>query len=821
MLKGNVLVPDTKTVCYHCGDECRSGAVVFDSKNFCCEGCRLVYDILLDTGLTSYYSLNTTPGTSPAKAILSERFSYLDTPAVKEKLVRFTDGKITHVVFSVPQIHCSSCIWLLEHLSRLVKGITHSQVNFIRKEVAITFDENHTSLRHVVERLASIGYEPQLVFDDLQKKTTIKDRSAIYKIGIAGFCFGNIMLFSFPEYFSSGKYDDHLFNGIFSYLNFALSLPVFFYCSTGFFKTAWLSIRQKFLNIDVPIALGILVMFLRSCYEIFSRTGAGYMDTMAGLVFFMLAGRAFQNKTYETISFDRDYKSFFPVAVMVKRKGREVSIPLSELQAGDRIVVRNNELIPADGILHSGEATVDYSFVTGESTPVQKMKGDFIYAGGKQRGTAIEIEVKKNVSQSYLTQLWNNSNTGSENPNSRFQQLVNKISHYFTVVLISIALLALAYWGLSKDLPRGWNAFTAVLIIACPCALAISSPFTLGNILRVFGRSGFYVKNSAVIEKLAKADTIVFDKTGTLTIPGASQVQFNGSLSEEEEKLVASVIYHSTHALRHAFEKIYSTENKLPVTGFMETGTGISGNVHGVEIKIGLAEFTGSAKAIESGTTKIYVQIGGGVKGYFAFTNEYRQGIAGLAGELKKSGYEIVVMSGDHNGEKENLLNLFGPSAKLLFHQLPADKLRFIQQLQQENKNVLMIGDGLNDAGALKQADVSISVSNNTNNFSPACDGILEAKQFQIIPQILKSAKYSRKIILASFGIALLYNIAGLSFAITGNLSPVIAAVLMPTSAVTIILFTTGLSNLAVRARTLNISDGGSKSGQRPEFQTS
>ncbi|MFM2134788.1 MAG: hypothetical protein RL021_188, partial [Bacteroidota bacterium] len=274
----------------------------FDGKDFCCEGCRLVYDVLQENDLCTYYRFNDTPGISPAQGP-SGRFGYLDDPSVQRRLTDFRDGGFSSVTFHIPKMHCSSCIWLLENLSRVNPGVVRSRVDFLVKEVYLVFRQDAVSLRQVVELLALIGYEPVIRLDTLEKKDRKgEDRSAIYKIGVAGFAFGNIMLFSFPEYLSLSETTDPGFKGIFSFINFTLSLPVFFYCSTQFFRSAWQSIHQRFLNIDVPIALGIFIMFIRSSYDIFTESGPGYMDTMAGLVFFMLLGRWFQDKTYRTLS---------------------------------------------------------------------------------------------------------------------------------------------------------------------------------------------------------------------------------------------------------------------------------------------------------------------------------------------------------------------------------------------------------------------------------------------------------------------------------------------------------------------------------------
>ena len=702
-------------------------------------------------------------------------------------------------------MHCSSCIWLLEHLSRINSAVVRSQVNFLKRETIVVFEEQKISLRQVVEMLTMIGYEPVINLNDLENRQAApKNRTRIYKIGIAGFAFGNIMLFSFPEYFSLSDYIDPGFKGVFSYINLALSLPVFFYCSSQFFVSAFASLKQKFLNIDVPIALGILVMFVRSLLEIATATGAGYLDTMSGLVFFMLLGRMFQDKTYETLSFERDYKSFFPIAVMCRKEGRETSIPVSQLKIGDRILIRNEELVPADAVLIKGSAQIDYSFVTGESIPVERKSGELIYAGGKQKGALVELEVVKEVSQSYLTQLWNKDAYLQKHDDGKFQQLVNQISHYFTFVIVALSLLALGFWFLQGDHLRGWNAFTAVLIIACPCALAISSPFTLGNILRIFGRNEFYLKNFAVIEKLAKISTIVFDKTGTLTHNNSASVNFHGDpLTEEETLKVRSLVHQSSHPLSQLiFKSIKGSSLKL-VNDYMEIpGEGLSGNVGDSKVRLGSAAFTATAiefTADQDLTTKVFLSINNLPRGYFSFKNNYREGLVELVEYLKRKKFELVVLSGDNEGEKKYLSKVFGTQASILFRQTPANKLKAIQELQQDGKNVLMIGDGLNDAGALKQSDVGISISDDINNFSPACDAILNAGKFRWLGSILAISRASHRIILGSFVIALGYNFIGLYFAMQGTLSPVIAAILMPISSISIIAFTTGMSNFIAR----------------------
>ncbi len=791
-------------ICYHCGDNCKDDSIRIDDKFFCCNGCKTVYEILNQNQLCNYYNFDQTPGISP-KEIFHNKFDYLDDNQTINKLIDYKDEKITKITFYIPQMHCSSCIWLLENLYKLNPNVIFSSVNFVRKELVVKFNHNQTSLKEIVILLTSIGYEPQISLENIEKKISKKsNKSLYYKIGIAGFCFGNIMLLSFPEYLSIDL-TETFFRKFFGYLNLILSLPVFFYSASDYFISAFKGLRKKIINIDVPIALGIIVLFFRSTYEVVILHNAGYFDSLSGLVFFLLIGKLLQEKTYDALNFERDYKAYFPLAVTIKQNEIEKSIPVSKLMIGNRIVIRQDEIVPADAILLNGDAFIDYSFVTGESNPVHKVSGEMIYAGGRQKSGAIELEVIKDVSQSYLTQLWNND-TFSKKSESEFTNFSNAISKYFTIVVLAIAFIAAIGWY-PVNSSIALNVFTAVLIVACPCALALSTPFTLGNTMRIFGRNRLYLKNSSVVEKLAKINSIVFDKTGTITDTGKSDIIYSGKmLSADQQGYIKSLVRNSTHPIsKNIFDSI-DGDKLFPVTGYQEiAGKGIQGVVYGHNIKIGSAEFVDkkeSDKKSEFLQTKTYVSIDSEIVGEFLFSNSYRDGIDAVIKKLNNK-YKLKLLSGDNSGEKHNLLKIFSDDNQLYFKQSPEDKLNFIKGLQNKGENILMIGDGLNDAGALSQSNVGIAVTNNVTNFTPACDAILDSNQIKLIPDFLRFSKTSLYIIYANFLISFIYNFVGLSFAVRGLLSPLIAAVLMPLSSISVVLVATIATNFIAKKRGL------------------
>jgi Cu+-exporting ATPase len=786
------IVMDTQN-CFHCGLDIIDTEIVFDDKRFCCNGCKTVYEIFSVNDMACYYDFEKSPGATPL--VINGKFDFLENENIITKLLEFYEDSTAIISLRIPHIHCSSCIWILENLQRLQEGINTSQVNFPEKTVRISYNPNIVSLKTIVTLLSSIGYEPYISLENYDTGKEKIDRSLTYKLGVAFFCFGNIMLLSFPEYFEVREFWLDQYRGFFRGLIFFLSLPSFFYSASGYYVSAYKSIKSKMLNIDIPIALGIIVMFVRSTVDIVFDYGSGFFDSLTGLIFFMLLGKMFQIKTYSFLSFERDFKSYFPIAITrINTDLSEESVPIYDIKKGDRLLIRNQELIPVDGILISSESEIDYSFVTGESVPISKKSGDKLFAGGKQIGKIIEMEVLFSVSQSYLTQLWSND-VFQKRVDQKHKTITDKISRYFTPILLLIAFSGFVYW-LFYDVAAAFNVFTAVLIVACPCALALTAPFTFGNILRILGKQKFYLKNALVIEQLAKVNTIVFDKTGTITTNNKSTIYYEGkSFSEHNLELIKNTFRASNHLLSRMLFNFLPEVKRLEITRFEEiSGNGIQAEVDGNFIQIGSASFVGNFEEDSLLQTCVHIKINDSYFGKYIFNNDYRDGLELLFKELS-SNFKIKILSGDNEGERHKLEKLLPLGTELIFNQKPEQKLEFIKQLQSEGSNVMMVGDGLNDAGALAQSNIGISISENVNVFSPACDAILDASQFYKLNYYLKLSKKALFIIKMSFVLSFLYNIIGLSFAITGKLLPLIAAIIMPLSTITIVSFVTIMSN--------------------------
>lgn len=778
-------------VCRHCGDTCDRAAIVTDAGTFCCSGCHSVFNLLSAHGMTAFYTCDVRPGTSQRSADQRDpgRFAALDDPEIARRFMKPRDAGLARVVFPTPSMHCASCLWLLEQLWRFHPGIVRSEANLMNRTVAVEFRPDAISLRAVAEQLASLGYEP--VLDQEPTAGVPKVRRALYlKIGLAGFAFGNVMLFSVPRY-ANGAPLPPQFAELFGILNLVFSLPVLFYSAGDYFRAAWSAARARTITLDVPIALGLAVLYGRSAVEILAGAGEGFLDSFSGLVFFLLIGKLFQQKAFESIAFDRTVQSFLPLSVRVERDSGLVLTRVETLRPGDTIVVRPQEVVPADSVLLEGHGAIDYAFVTGEQIPVAVDEGAIIQAGGRVTGHALRMTVARAVSSSRLAGLW--SDPVFEQAKAHWlTELLARFGWWFTVIAMSLAVAgAIAWW---PDGRKAAEVATAVLMIACPCAFTLAAPMTLGTAMGILGRAGFYLKNSAVALDLSRVDTIAFDKTGTLTTAAADATVSASGFSADDWMLVRRLAAQSVHPVSRAIAGDL-TDAGAAIDINETSGRGVVGRIDGHTVVIGsagfVAEATGHAVTSEPGADLVtWAAVDDRQPGTIRLSAPDRPGMPAATAAISAR-YTTWLLSGDHATEATRWAASFGDRMK--FRQSPEDKLATVRAAQASQQRVAMIGDGLNDAGALAAADVGIAVSDETACLVPACDAVIRGEQLPKLPVFLDYTRRARRVIIACFAVSIAYNWLGLWLALTGHLTPLATAILMPVSSLTIVGMSVGL----------------------------
>lgn len=769
--------------CFHCGDAIIGRPIVYEEKVFCCSGCSTVYQLLSQNDLDGFYSIEQGAGVKP-KESNNFKYAFLDVPEIRKKYVTFEDDKSVHLTLFLPAIHCSSCIYLLENIQKIEPNVLSCNVNFVQKTAAVIL-KKETVLSEFALLLDRIGYAPN--FGDKKALEKKRNYQFLYKLGVAGFAFGSIMLWTFPEYLGIEE-DNPEIRRFTAYLSLTVSIPVILYSASDYLKSAYKALRYKSLNLDVPISIGIMALYAQSVYTILSNQGTGYMDSFAGFVFFLLIGKWFQSKSYESLSFERDYTAYFPVAVTRVQGNVEEIVEIDMIAIGDTVRLRNEEIVPCDAILLSNTVSIDYSFVTGESDSVRLNKGDFIYAGGKIVGKPADVQAKKESNRSQLTRIWN------ESGQTETKHSTDKLSIFFLSGVLILAILSAIIWTLI-DPNRIVEIVVAVLIVACPCALALSKPFTYGNITRILGRKGLYLKQANSIEQLNKITDVVFDKTGTLTSNHNRKVRFEDNtaagLTNDQKEALISVSASSSHPLSKAITQQLRSEGFAPteIEAFEEiAGNGIKGKWRKTSISMGKATFVGVTS--ETQETEVHVKIDDEYMGKFMIESAFRTGIFSVLNSLLKT-KDIHVLSGDSEKDKTAIVQEVPNLTQLHFKQTPEDKKEYISSLQNQQRKVLMIGDGLNDAGALKMADIGIAISEDIFRFTPGSDAIIDAKSLQKLSDLLQISKFAKTILGICYVFSILYNLVGLTFAISGELTPLIAAILMPISSITIVFIST------------------------------
>lgn len=773
--------PAEGIACRHCG-------LTFLGKgDFCCQGCENVFTLLQSSGLGEYYDLKDGAYCfQPAQPVSwkGEAFGHLDAPEVRPVYIT-PDGQAR---FFVEGIHCVACLWLLERLPKLVPGIRTCRLDVSQSLLTLSL-EAEAALGPIAAFIQRLGYRPHALPADqdaeaLQKR---EQKRELLRLGLAAACTGNIMLMAVPLYGGATGF----FGELFKWLSLGIYLPVAFWAAVPFYRSALGGLRSRQINIDVPIALAIVVGSVVSAFNLVAGSEHMYFDSLAALVFLLLASRYYLRQVQlRSARSSQLLQSFFaPIAHRLLEGGLE-DVPPGHLKAGDLVRVAHGERLPADGFVREGASQVNAAWLTGEHLPVEVKPGDAVHAGTVNEGPALVLEVEKAMADSRLGQILSQLEREARSPLIGMTDRVSR--HFLTVVLVLAVGVFLALVGTRPA--EGLNRALSLLIVTCPCALALATPLTFSYALARAYRKGYVVKSGEALERLSEVRTVFLDKTGTLTqgelaVEGLVHV---AGAPTRNRRLLVSLEGASLHPIARAIRHHLQGEEPLPLESCQErVGVGVEGRFEGHRVEVRALPATDTVHTCvglyEEGQLLVRVDL----------RDRLRPEAPAALRALRFAGCEVGILSGDQRPVVEALAAEAGlPLAQARASLSPEAKHAVLEA----TPHALMVGDGANDALALQKAHVGVAMHGGMDLSLKVADIYLSHPDLQALPDLLVLGRETRRVLWRNFALSIGYNLIGGLAALGGWINPLVAAVIMPLSSITVLLSST-LSTAEVRRR--------------------
>lgn len=794
--------------CYHCGLPVeRAGsftAKVADQKHeFCCFGCQTVCQTIHNAGLQSFY-LKTPEGEhlAPPPSLSAELASY-DLDEVQSDYVdKLDDIRSIHLL--VEGIHCAACVWLIEHSLAKQQGVVSAEVNLTSKRLRLKWDNRLTTLSTLLQALGQIGYAA-IPFDPDTAEGALarRHRSLLYRMAFAGFAMMNMLWISIALY--SGA-DQGEFKNWFHWISLLIATPTLLYAGYPFLRNALLGLRYSHLTMDLPIAIGAVTTYGYSTYVTITGSTLGhvYFDTVVNFLFVILVGRYLEAiSKREALSATSRLLELQPKLATVMIDGLTKVVPIRAVKIGDLVLVKPGEKIPVDGFLTDGQSAVDESMLTGESLPVVKQAKDQVVAGSINGEGAFTVKVEqvlRNTALAKIVSLMEDAQASK----APIQCTADKIVPWFVVVTLTLAAATFIYWY-QYDFEHALLAATSVLIITCPCAFGMATPMSVAVATGVGARHGILIKQGAALEYLSKVTHFVFDKTGTLTEGQLRVVRvesFSDLSGDELLILAGSVEQHSEHGVAKAIltESARRDLTLSPITNFSScAGQGVQASLNQQHILLGtqswLAElgfvFTdivlNRVDSLEhQGISCVFVATEGQIAGLIGVADQLRPDALSMINDLQQQGIAITVLSGD----KHSVVAAITAELDDIQRQaevLPKDKADVVRALQKQGAIVAMVGDGVNDAPALIQADVGIALASGTDVSIESADIVLSHNELRKVTEARVLASRTLSTIRQNIVLSISYNIIMVPLAMMGLVNPLIAAVTMPISSLLVI----------------------------------
>lgn len=792
MAVGDVLVA-SEVACAHCSLPVPAGLIEPDAdRQFCCAGCRTAFAIISEHGLGGYYAI-AEPRSAPVAAT-GRSFEEFDHATFRELYVRRTPDGLSQVDLYLEGVHCGACVWLVERVPLVVPGVAHAELNVRRSLARIVWDDALVPLSRIARTLDSLGYHPHpfrgLEVEAMRRR---EDRAMLVRIGVAGAIAINVMLAALALYSGQLGGMEGPYERFFRWVSLLLTTPALFGPGRVFFAGAWASLRTRTLHMDLPIAIALAVGWARGTVNTITGTGPIYFDGLATLIFALLAGRFLQQRGQRAAADSAELLySLSPSTARVVEGETVHEMPAQALLPGMVLDVRAGESFAADGVVASGSSTVDLALLTGESQPVSVAEGDRVYAGTTNVASAVRVRVDAAGEQSRLARILQQVEESARR-RAPVVQLANRLAGWFVAVVLLVAAATLAFWY-PRDPTAAIDNAIALLIVTCPCALALATPLAVTVAVGRAARNGILIKGGDAIERLVTPGRIFLDKTGTITEARVALASWEGPAWVKP--MVLALERESSHPIANGFRRAFAGVEVLsPRLTKHVVGGGIEGVVGGCRVVVGSPAFV-EARAWYSAPlaapaphlTPVLIAVDGRILAAAGFGDPIRADARSAIDALRGRGWRVGILSGDHPQVVASVGETLGlPRESCVGGAVPEEKLRVVEAARRDG-TVVMVGDGVNDAAAIAAASVGVGVHGGAEACLATADVYLARPGLAPLVELTEGATRTMRVIRRNIAFSIVYNVIGATLAITGTINPLIAAILMPASSLTVVL---------------------------------
>jgi Cu2+-exporting ATPase len=786
--------------CTHCGLPVPAGLVVPDAEHqFCCSGCHLAYDVIQGFGLQRYYDVRRRIDAPAQPARSSGRgFGEFDDPTFLGLYGQSRPDGLSSIDLYLEGVHCAACVWLVERTPLVLAGVAECRLDIGRSLASVSWDPEQVPLSKIARFLDAIGYPPHPYHGvETREMERRSDRSLLIKIAVAGAVAGNIMLLAFALYGGYFHGIEEQYHRLFRWTSMVLALPSVLWCANPFYRGAWGSMRTRTLHMDVPITVGILAGFIWGVHNTVVGRGEIYFDSVTVLIFLLLVGRFVQRRQQRTAA--RATEMLFSLAPRTARlveDGNVREVPVAALAAGDLVELRAGDSVPADGVVEAGESSLDLSLLTGESRPVAARPGDPIHAGTVNLGGRLEVRVRTTGEDTRVGRILR---LVEEHARRRAPvvRLADRISGWFVAAVLTLATITLLLW-LRIDPGQAVDNAIALLIVSCPCALGLATPLAVAAAIGQAARSGILIKGGDALEQLARTGRMFLDKTGTITEGRLRLIRWVGN--DDLRTAVAALEADSLHPIAVALVDGLDDDGTSHIEQVRHhPGQGVSGVRHGRALIVGSPAFVSTSGVVLDGTwrgviddtvagglTPVVVAVDGQVAAVAALGDAIRSDARSTLAQIEGLGWQVEVLSGDHQGTVNSLLPKIGLTQGR-GGASPEAKAELVAAAAAQDR-VVMVGDGVNDAAALAAADVGVGVHGGAEAALAAADVYLGEPGLSPIADLLVGSRRTLGVIRRNLVFSLAYNVVAVSLAMTGHMHPLLAAILMPLSSITVVV---------------------------------